>query len=71
MINALHHYARLQKRGWAMDQWLRNRHIHASATQLYGPVVDSWGGPQAGEPGAIYDKVLKDVDSGTFPMVNY
>jgi hypothetical protein len=36
-----------------------------------GPVVPGWGGAQAGKPGKIYAKVLKDIDSGEFPVVSY
>jgi hypothetical protein len=39
--------------------------------QVEGPVIADWGGPQAGRPGMIYAKLLKDVASGDFPVVSY
>jgi len=40
-------------------------------TLLDGPSVPEWGGPQAGQPGTVYAKVLADVISGEFPVVSY
>jgi len=40
-------------------------------TQSSGPVVPAWGGPQAGQAGKLYAKILKDVASGEFPVVSY
>ncbi|MBN1147541.1 MAG: carboxypeptidase regulatory-like domain-containing protein [Anaerolineales bacterium] len=38
---------------------------------LDGPRVPQWGGPQAGQPGEAYAKLLADVISGEAPVVNY
>jgi hypothetical protein len=38
---------------------------------LSGPVVPEWGGEQAGLPGQAFAKVLKDVETGAYPVVNY
>ncbi len=40
-------------------------------TQLSGPVVPDWGGPQAGQAGNVYAKLLRDVASGEYPVVSY
>jgi hypothetical protein len=42
-----------------------------SLTQIGGPVVPEWGGPQAGQPGQAFAKVLMDVASGDYPVVSY
>jgi hypothetical protein len=39
--------------------------------QITGFQVPAWGGPEAGQPGQIYAKVLRDVESGVWPVVNY
>jgi hypothetical protein len=36
-----------------------------------GSVVPAWGGPQAGQPGTAFAKVLKDVATGEYPVMNY
>ncbi len=36
-----------------------------------GSLVPDWGGPQQGLPGKIYAKVLRDVQSGAWPVVSY
>jgi hypothetical protein len=38
---------------------------------LNGPVVPEWGGDQAGRPGQAFAKVLRDVETGAYPVVNY
>lgn len=40
-------------------------------TQIDGPVIPDWGGNVAGRPGEIYAKLLRDIDSGEFPVVTY
>jgi hypothetical protein len=40
-------------------------------TRLYGPQVPAWGGIQAGEPGKVYAKILRDLESGQYPVVSY
>lgn len=40
-------------------------------TLTEGPVVPSWGGDYAGVPGKGYAKLLQDVFSGEWPVVNY
>jgi hypothetical protein len=40
-------------------------------TQLSGSSVPVWGGEQAGEPGKTFAKVLRDVESGEYPVVSY
>jgi hypothetical protein len=40
-------------------------------TQVAGPQVPGWGGPQAGKPGKAFAKVLRDSSSGEFPVVSY
>ncbi|MEE9466544.1 MAG: carboxypeptidase regulatory-like domain-containing protein [Candidatus Neomarinimicrobiota bacterium] len=42
-----------------------------SLAQLSGPVVPEWGGPQAGQPGQAYAKLLMDLASGDYPVVSY
>jgi hypothetical protein len=42
-----------------------------SLAQLSGPVVPEWGGPQAGQPGQVYAKLLMDLASGDYPVVSY
>lgn len=39
--------------------------------QLSGPKIPDWGGSQAGEPGKAFAKVLRDTESGNFPVVSY
>jgi hypothetical protein len=39
--------------------------------QLAGPTVPQWGGEQAGLPGTAFAKVLRDVETGESPVVNY
>ncbi len=36
-----------------------------------GPVIADWGGAQAGLPGKIYAKLLRDVATGEMPVVSY
>lgn len=38
---------------------------------LGGPIIPSYGGDYAGLSGKIYAKVLKDVETGEFPVVSY
>ena len=40
-------------------------------TRLYGPQVPAWGGIQGGEPGKVYAKILRDLESGQYPVVSY
>ena len=40
-------------------------------TLVDGPEVPSWGGYQAGLPGVVYAKVLRDIQSGEAPVVSY
>jgi hypothetical protein len=40
-------------------------------SQQAGPIVPSWGGPQAGLPGKAFAKVLRDVQTGESPVVSY
>lgn len=40
-------------------------------TPLSGPAVPNWGGAQAGLPGKIFAKVLRDVETGESPVVSY
>jgi hypothetical protein len=42
-----------------------------SLANIDGPVVQDWGGGQAGMPGQAFAKVLQDVASGESPVVNY
>lgn len=42
-----------------------------SLQQIGGSVIPDWGGEQAGDPGTIFAKVLRDINSGEFPTVNY
>jgi hypothetical protein len=39
--------------------------------QHSGPTVPDWGGPQAGQPGKTFAKVLRDVETGESPVVSY
>jgi hypothetical protein len=39
--------------------------------QRGGPTVPGWGGAQAGRPGTIFAKVLRDVHTGEAPVVSY
>jgi hypothetical protein len=39
--------------------------------QIEGPTIPSWGGEQAGMPGMVFAKVLRDVVTGDFPVVSY
>ncbi|NOR82810.1 MAG: hypothetical protein GQ526_04895, partial [Ardenticatenales bacterium] len=36
-----------------------------------GPIVPEWGGDQAGLPGQVFAKVLRDVETGEAPVVSY
>ena len=36
-----------------------------------GPAVPEWGGAEAGLPGTAFAKVLRDVETGEFPVVSY
>ncbi len=36
-----------------------------------GPTVPEWGGDQAGRPGTAFAKLLRDVESGAWPVVSY
>jgi len=36
-----------------------------------GPTLPIWSGDQAGLPGIAYGKVLRDVETGEFPVINY
>jgi hypothetical protein len=38
---------------------------------VHGPAVPFWGGEQAGLPGAAFAKLLRDIESGDWPVVNY
>ncbi len=38
---------------------------------LEGPVIPTWGGDFAGHPGAGYAKILRDVETGEYPVVSY
>jgi hypothetical protein len=38
---------------------------------LTGPTIPVWGGDEAGLPGIIYAKLLRDVESGAMPVVSY
>jgi nitrate/TMAO reductase-like tetraheme cytochrome c subunit len=40
-------------------------------TQLGGPTVPPWGGVQAGLPGKLFAKVLRDALNGALPVVSY
>jgi hypothetical protein len=40
-------------------------------TQLSGEIVPEWGGDQAGYPGKIFAKVLRDAVTGEYPVVSY
>jgi hypothetical protein len=39
--------------------------------QQSGSTVPPWGGAEAGEPGKVFAKVLRDVESGEAPVVSY
>ena len=39
--------------------------------RLAGSSVPDWGGPQAGQPGKAYAKLLQDAASGEMPVVSY
>ena len=39
--------------------------------QLTGSSIAGWGGDLAGEPGKTYAKLLRDVESGDFPVISY
>jgi hypothetical protein len=39
--------------------------------QHSGPAAPDWGGPQAGLPGKAFAKVLRDVETGEWPVVSY
>ncbi len=43
----------------------------SSLAQLEGPTVPGWGGAAAGWPGTAFAKVLRDAESGEFPVVSY
>lgn len=36
-----------------------------------GPMVPAWGGAEAGLPGKAFAKVLRDIETGEQPVVNY
>ena len=36
-----------------------------------GPQIPTWVGPEAGQPGATYARLLQDVASGQWPVVSY
>lgn len=36
-----------------------------------GPMIPEWGGIQAGMPGIVFAKVLRDIESGEAPVVSY
>lgn len=36
-----------------------------------GPTIPQWGGDDANSPGIAFAKVLKDVESGEYPVVSY
>ncbi|MCK5804199.1 MAG: hypothetical protein KAI66_15285, partial [Lentisphaeria bacterium] len=38
---------------------------------IEGPILPNWCGEQAGLPGVAYAKVLRDVETGESPVVNY
>ena len=40
-------------------------------SQISGSVVPDWGGAQAGLPGKAFAKVLRDVQTGEWPVVSY
>lgn len=40
-------------------------------TQISGPIIPAWGGAQAGSPGKVFAKVLRDVKTGEMPVVSY
>ncbi len=40
-------------------------------SMLGGPTVPAWGGDQAGLPGTAFAKLLRDVQSGEWPVVSY
>ena len=40
-------------------------------SQISGSVIPEWGGAQAGLPGKAFAKVLRDVQTGEWPVVNY
>jgi hypothetical protein len=50
---------------WAVDEQSQQ------LAQQGGPTVPEWGGAQAGMPGTVYAKVLRDVHSGEAPVVSY
>ena len=39
--------------------------------QQGGPIVPEWGGAQAGLPGKAFAKLLRDVQTGEWPVVSY
>jgi hypothetical protein len=39
--------------------------------QQSGPTVPDWGGAQAGRPGKAFAKVLRDMETGEWPVVSY
>ena len=38
---------------------------------INGSRVPDWGGPQAGQPGRAYAKVLEDIATGEAPVISY
>jgi hypothetical protein len=38
---------------------------------LDGPVVPAWGGPEAGQPGLAFAKILRDALTAEAPVVSY
>jgi hypothetical protein len=39
--------------------------------QVSGTTIPNWGGSQAGLPGTAYAKVLRDIETGEYPVVSY
>ena len=39
--------------------------------QIAGPTIPAWGGVQAGWPGKVFAKILRDVKTGEMPVVSY
>jgi hypothetical protein len=40
-------------------------------TLVNGTTIPEWGGEQAGLPGKVYAKLLRDINSGDFPVISY
>jgi hypothetical protein len=45
--------------------------VGQALVQESGSSVPDWGGPQAGQAGTVLAKVLRDVESGAWPVVSY